>query len=626
MCYNSIMKILVVGNVVKDVYLKIDSKTENLEKDNQGTDWLDLSFDASEHHFFNRTSSYGGAAISLEVLQKLGLPATLAESDFHFDETGPVPSAPTETYRYILTTDSGVAYFTPKELSQTFFTTPTVPIDYLYIDRSAALTSAVIDRINSYLNFSKTTKLILYVKDEYDHSLIPLIHRANLIFHESTPVSPEYRTAPTSRHSLLKNFPEDRIIHLSDYSLSYQTINEPLQISQLETLTRLSAYSIIAATILGGFILGKTVEYSLRMARINAERSSLSASLSYPELEDLALHALSDNLELTARSLMVNHKGLLAIDESAHSIEKKFQAFHIDNTFENRHTFRDLFLTIDGIENSLSGIILADETARDRTSSGQTYPDYLTARRIVPGVKADQGLDHLDNSSETITRGLENIPIRLREYYQMGLRFVKWRAPFRISLDNHGNIITPSDLAVRENCRRLAEFAKDAELIGLVPIVEPEILYDGDHSIEVAAAVTSLVLDNLFEALHAYEVNLRACILKTSMVLAGKDYMEPSTPDEVGRMTAKVLKDHVPEALAGIVFLSGGQTPTETTDNLAAIIKNGPFPWPISFSFARALTDPALEAWSGHYENLGAAREAFLNRLAANAEVLKAQE
>ncbi|MBQ3413231.1 fructose-bisphosphate aldolase class I [Candidatus Saccharibacteria bacterium] len=616
------MKILVVGNVIKDVYLNIDERTENIEADSRQIDWLDLSFDASEHHFFNRTSNFGGAAITLEVLQKMGLETAISETDFHFDATGPVPTAPVSTHRYILTTENGVTYFTPSIAEKSLFATPTEPIDYLYIDRSANLTPQVVDRINAYLSYAKDVKLILYLKDQTNLILTGLIRRASLIFLEKPPKRPEYQTALTSMPSVLKDFPKDRIITIAEDHLAYQSIREDVSIERINTLTHLSAYSIISATILGGFILGKTVEYSLRMARVNVEHSTLSSTLNYAELENLVLHASKGNLELVAKSLMLKGKGILAADESGGSIKKQFEKLHIPNDFRHRHAYRDIFLTLDDLNQYVNGVILFDETARDHTSAGQTYPDYLTGHRIIPGIKVDQGLVPFNNSSETYTDGLDSLPARLREYYQMGLRFAKWRACFNITLGENGQILTPTEDAIRENCRRLAEFAKDCQTFGLVPIVEPEVSYDGNYPIELCATVTGVVLDNLFEALRAYEVNLRACILKCNMILAGKAYDEPSTPDEVAHATSEVLRAHVPEDLAGVVFLSGGQTPDQATKNLAAIIASGPYPWPISFSFARALKEPSLDLWQGADNNLEKARQAFLDRLIANTIVL----
>jgi fructose-bisphosphate aldolase class I len=254
--------------------------------------------------------------------------------------------------------------------------------------------------------------------------------------------------------------------------------------------------------------------------------------------------------------------------------------------------------------------------------NGEAIPEFLTDSLIIPGIKVDQGLEPL-NDTESYTKGLDGLKTRLREYYQMGLRFAKWRAAFSISLSPDGAILTPSDDAINENCRILAEYALNCQSAGLVPIVEPEVVYDGKYEISDCAATTSKILDQLFATLKDFNVNLKACILKTNMVLAGKQNEVQSTPEEVGIATAKVLKSHVPPELAGLVFLSGGQTPEQATDNLQAIIKNGPFPWPITFSYARAIQDPALYAWKGDSENIDAAKKAFEERLIANTNALK---
>jgi fructose-bisphosphate aldolase class I len=204
----------------------------------------------------------------------------------------------------------------------------------------------------------------------------------------------------------------------------------------------------------------------------------------------------------------------------------------------------------------------------------------------------------------------------------MGLRFAKWRAAFNLTHDETGQILTPSTTAITENSRILAEYALKCQSAGIVPIVEPELVYDGNYTIEECAETTAKILDSLFLELKNFGINLRACLLKVNMVLAGKQLSHQSTPDEVGRATAEVLKNHVPPELTGVVFLSGGQTPEQATANLAAVKQNGPFPWPVTFSFARALQDPLLYAWRGNNANSAAAKEAFLSRLIANQKAL----
>lgn len=613
------MNILVVGNVLKDVYLNLDTRFEHLETDKHNTKWLDVSFDASKHHFFNRNASLGGAAISMEVLQKMGLPTNISGSSLTMDNYELISNSPTETYRYILVADSESSYFVPSAYKTTDFSPPAEPVDYLYVDRSAELTPDATAKINAYLDISISTKLVLYVRNFANPNLNELIPRANLIFLENNREESELQNAP----ELAETGPE-KLIYISETSFSYQNISETISANRVDVLTHLSVYSIAAATILGGFILGNSVEDSFALARLNIENSRLNSVLNLDELQELAANTTpSDNLELIAANLVLKNKGILAADESGGSIKKKFAELGIPDTYDNHRDYRNIFFTTKDLENYVNGIILFDETTKQIADNGQNYVDFLTTRRIIPGIKVDQGLAHFDNSLETYTQGLDGLDQRLSEYYMAGLRFAKWRAAFEIRLSTSGNIITPTTMAIEENCRILAEYAKKCQSAGLVPIVEPEVVYDGFYSIAQNAEITSCILDTLFTKLSDFGVNLRACILKVNMILAGKNYYKPSTPEEVGQATAKVLKEHVPTALAGVVFLSGGQTVEQATENLAAIENNGPFPWPVTFSFARALQDPALHAWAGDNENTDIARQAFLERLIADTEALK---
>ena len=620
------MHILVVGNVLKDVYLNLDSRTENFEQDKTGKAWLDFSFDASEHHYFSRTSSFGGAAISLEVLQKMGLDASISDTSFHFDDSGPVIGGPTGTYRYILTSDNGVSYMVPSSEQKTAFTTPTEQVDYLYIDRSACLTPGVIDKITAYLDYYRKTKLVLYIKDFTVENLSGLIKHASLVFLEEEKtgsyVNDDFKA------KVLADFPQEKIIKISEHQLRYMDYTENVSVSRIDRLTHLSAYSIISATILGGFILGKTVEYGLRMARINAENATLDSSLSLEELENIATSTSESNLEAIAATLMTPGKGILAADESGGSIKKKFEALGIVDNFVNRHDYRNILLSTPGLERFVSGVILFDETARDKMSDGQPVPDYLISKGIIPGIKVDQGLERITDipeahPEETYTKGLEDLPLRLREYYQMGLRFSKWRAAFEIRLDHNGSIVTPTTAAILENCQILAEYAILSQSAGLVPIVEPEVVYDGAYDIEQCSKVTSKVLDTLFKALERHGVNLKACILKCNMVTAGKKSEFGSTPEDVARATVRVLRSYVPLDMAGVVFLSGGQTPEQATENLATIMSRQPLAWPMTFSFSRALQGPALEAWYGDNANAKIAQGALVDRLTENCKVIK---
>ncbi len=595
------MNILIVGNVLKDVYLNLDTRND-FESGKDGVNWLDVSFDASMHHYFNRTSSFGGASVTLDVLANLGLNATIVNHD----------KAEPPIYRYILVADGGVTYFVPENKKSTTFTPPASTMDYIYVDRSAEITDETAKNIKKYLEFSTTTKLVVYVRDSLNPAVSSLLESANLAFVENNTTVPE-------------SFPQDKVVHISEKSVSFGGISESINTPRIDTLTHLSAYSIISSTILGCFILGKSTEESFRLAKINVENATLSSVLSLNELENLSdSTSENDNLELIAANLVLKPKGILAADESGGSIKKKFAQLNIEDTFENRHSYRDIFFTTPNLEDYVNGVILFDETARDHAANGETYVDFLTSKRIIPGIKVDQGLEPFNGSElENVTKGLDGLETRLREYYAMGLRFAKWRAAFNLTLNEEGDIVTPSADNVIKNSQILAEYAKKCQSAGIVPIVEPEVVYDGYYPIEKSADITGKILDCLFEHLAKFNVDLRACILKVNMVLAGKQHETQSTAEEVGQATATTLKNHVPADLAGVVFLSGGQTVEQATDNLVEITKNGPFPWPVTFSFARALQDPALFTWQGDSSNTEAAREAFKTRLIANTDALK---
>lgn len=613
------MNILIVGNILKDVYLNLDSSKNKFETDDNQTKWLDLSFDASSNYFFSRNSSLGGAAVSLEVFEKMGIEAKISGSNLKLSDGELVyTDHSAETHRYILISDSKASYLVPSKSKLTDFTPPAESVDYLYVDRSASLSPNAIKKINAYLDLSKKTKLILYVSPSNTFDLKPLLSRGDLFIIEKNRDKSEKSYAPE-----LETIDPKKAITISEDQFSYLDIVEKITPNRIDLSTHLSFYSIAAATILGGFILGETVENSLKMARANVENAKLDSVLSLSNLKEIATNFKPDNnLELIAANLLLSKKGILAADESGGSIKKKFAKLDIPDTYENRRDYRNIFFTTEDLEKHVNGVILFDETARQFADNGQNFVEYLTSKRIIPGIKVDQGLEPFPDSVETYTKGLDGLPERLREYFDMGLRFAKWRAAFEIRLSESGEILTPTDHAIDENCRILADYAKDCQTAGIVPIVEPEVVYDGYYRVEQSAEITGKILDHLFEELKNHDVNLKACILKVNMVLAGKQFETQSTPEEVGRETAKVLKEHVPDTLAGVVFLSGGQTVEQATDNLAEVEKNGPFPWPVTFSFARALQDPALYAWAGDNNNADAARAAFKARLEANTNVL----
>ncbi|MCA9392551.1 fructose-bisphosphate aldolase class I, partial [candidate division WWE3 bacterium] len=275
----------------------------------------------------------------------------------------------------------------------------------------------------------------------------------------------------------------------------------------------------------------------------------------------------------------------------------------------NRRLYREVFLAAEGIEEYLSGVIMYDETTRERSNSGVNYVELLESKGIIPGIKVDKSTTDLpDFPDEFYTQGLDGLEDRLLKYRKSGLRFAKWRSVIII-----GDGL-PTEEAVERNAADMALYASMCQQAGIVPIVEPEVLRDGEHDLARAEEVTQVVLQKVFEKLADYKVDLDGLLLKTSMVVPGSDSMQRA-PEEIAAATVRVLRDTVPDDTAGVVFLSGGQTPEQATENLNEISEHKPLPWPVTFSYARAIQQEALQVWRGKDENMPAAREAFINRL-----------
>jgi fructose-bisphosphate aldolase class I len=323
-----------------------------------------------------------------------------------------------------------------------------------------------------------------------------------------------------------------------------------------------------------------------------------------------------------AAALLAPGKGILAADESDATAAKRLDMVHLENTPENRRAWREAMLGAEGLEAYISGVILYDSTLRDETSDGIPFADLLTARGIVPGIKVDLGVKDLQGfKGEVVSQGLDDLDKRFAEYYDMGARFAKWRAVITIDEDE-----LPTDAALRMNAIMLTRYAQLAQEAGIVPIVEPEVLFEGDHSLQKAEQVTTRALQILFQTLMEYKVDLSGLILKSSMVLAGSKYSEESNPEQVAQATLRTFHMSVPHEVAGIVFLSGGQTPKRSTNNLNAIAKMGAQPWPITYSFSRAIEEPMLLAWGGKPENVAKSQEVLLqvckeNSLAAQGKL-----
>ncbi|HKU46810.1 MAG TPA: class I fructose-bisphosphate aldolase [Burkholderiales bacterium] len=318
-------------------------------------------------------------------------------------------------------------------------------------------------------------------------------------------------------------------------------------------------------------------------------------------------------LSKTAAAMVARGKGILAADESSATCETRFKSVNVECTEENRRAYRGLLFTTPGVEQFLSGVILFDETLRQKTNDGVPFPDYLAKKGIIPGIKVDAGAKDLPLCpGEKVTEGLDNLPKRLAEYFKMGARFAKWRAVITI-----GNGI-PSHTCIYANAHALARYAAACQAASIVPMIEPEVLLDGDHTIERCEDVTEATLRATYAACAAYNVWVEGLILKTSMVVSGKNNSRQAGVDEVAERTVRVLKRTVPAAQPGIVFLSGGQSDESATAHLNAMAAMKGLPWPLTFSYSRALQNPPLKTWRGQAANVGAAQKAFYHRAHMN--------
>ena len=327
--------------------------------------------------------------------------------------------------------------------------------------------------------------------------------------------------------------------------------------------------------------------------------------------------AREHELEKIARALVAPGKGILAADESFPTIEKRFKSIDIESTEDNRRAYREMLFTAPGIGEHISGVILFDETIRQSAADETPFSKLLEQAGVIPGIKVDKGAKELAGADgEKVTEGLDGLRERLGEYRELGAKFTKWRAVIEIGEG------LPSAYCIHVNAHALGRYAALSQEAGLVPIVEPEVLMDGDHTIERCYEVTEATLEAVFNELFSQRVVYERMLLKPNMVLSGKDCPEQASPKQVAESTIRCFRSVVPAAVPGIVFLSGGQSDEQATANLNAMNKLGPHPWELSFSFGRALQAPALNAWKGEEANLSAGQGAFAHRAAERCSAL----
>jgi fructose-bisphosphate aldolase class I len=318
-------------------------------------------------------------------------------------------------------------------------------------------------------------------------------------------------------------------------------------------------------------------------------------------------------LSKTAAAMVAKGRGILAADESSGTCEKRFQSVGVACTEDTRRSYRNLLFSTPGIEQYLSGVILFDETARQKASDGTPIPQYLAKKGVIPGIKVDKGIANIPfTKEEKVTEGLDGLQKRMKEYFDLGCRFAKWRAVITI-----GEGI-PTHTCIYANAHALARYAAICQEASIVPMIEPEVLLDGTHTAERSEEVHEATLRATYAAMAAYNVSIEHLILKTSMVVSGKDNPRQAGVDEVAERTVRVLKRTVPAAQPGIVFLSGGQSDEAATAHLNAMAAMKGLPWPLTFSYSRALQNPALKTWRGQAGNAAAAQKAFHHRAQMN--------
>ena len=323
--------------------------------------------------------------------------------------------------------------------------------------------------------------------------------------------------------------------------------------------------------------------------------------MSLTDLNEIALYIVSDG------------KGILAADESTGTIKKRFDSINTESTEKIRRDYREMLFQADGMKNNIGGVILFEETLKQNAADGTSLVNVISSQGALPGIKVDKGLTLMnEDSEETVTNGLDDLNQRCQEFYKIGAKFTKWRAVITIG-DN-----IPTDACINENMLRLADYAKIVQSNNMVPIVEPEVLMDGSHSIDDCYNVTSRVLKSLFQHLKDKNVDIKGTILKPNMIISGTNCTEQAGVQEVAEKTVKCLLENVPEDLPGIAFLSGGQSDIDATAHLDAMNKIGGFPWKLSFSYGRALQQAALKAWMGKEENMNNAQAAFSHRALMN--------
>ena len=565
-------KILVVGNVLKDTYLQLDERQNQLERDERGVNWLEMSFDGAAWRYFHRTSVLGGAAVSLMTLRQLGVAAELAR------EEAPV------IYRYILSLQDKVSYIVPSSQTVTEWQEPAEVPEWILVDRSAVVAERLVGAIWQYQQEHPEVKLAVYLSKQLSPAARRLAGCADLVFVEDELEELRHGTSWLRQGAA--------ICHLGRQRLRLGEAEENWEIERVDTMTHLTIFSIVAATVLAILSRGGSAREALLWAKVNIEAASLDRAASRERVEQLVAAETEKRktVRLLARELMAKGRGVLAIDEAPERLNRRLEAQGLAARAERRKEFYELLLTTPHLEQRLSGVILSEENARIRLSNSRTLLEQATVKGVMPGIKADRGLE-LGADGEQYTLGEEGLAERLGHYYRRGFRFAKWRAVFACGGGK------PGYFALEENTRRMAEFAKQCQLAGLAPVIEPEVLVGEKTTLIECVQATVRVLARTLEQLRARQVDLGTVVMKVNLLVAGPKAKPKASSAEVAYATAKVLGTLIPPEVAGVLILSGGREPQQILADLTALKEQGELPWRMSFSFSRALENPVLQAW-----------------------------
>ncbi len=628
--------ILSIGYATKDSFLDIKPK-KGVFKDENNQLHLDLAFDDSSLEYNKQAGIYGGIVLSDKIFRSAHLKSFSSVNPQGFANFSPENIKTKFIQRYIVA-HQGRSFVLNSSARGLKWEDPFYVPGIVYVD-GRGFSADYLAGFENYLEQNKSTKIIFNLNDFEKALAEKLLSRSELVFiNLAKPVAVDLdMTSVDSTIESLADFGVNHAVLFDDDKVFVSYTGSLVEAQTDFALNSFYQKAIFRAAYTAEFLDGADLEDNLQIALAIAENSGfnnpvkpliarqiLARSESKYQVEFLRKSLdFTEKLHKAAAELVERPKGIFAADESGGNIHKKFTEAGIEDIEENRRRYREMFFTTPDIENYLSGVILFEETVDQSLKDGRNFVEYLKGRNMLVGVKLDGGLAPFEGfKGETITKGLDVLDEKLARYAEKGIDFAKWRVAFDISAETEEGRKLPTNAAIAANVQILARYAKACQAHGIVPIVEPEVVYDGSHSLDECNLATKRILHALFEELKLFDVDLAGTILKTNMVLSGKQNAHHSSPQEAAEYTAEALRATVPEELAGVVFLSGGQTVHQATDNLQAITNFGPYPWGVTYSYARALQSPALKAWSGKDENLRQAQLVFLERVAANSHAL----